>query len=311
MNKKIFNLLVIVIALVMTSACSSSGEITVASYNVRYDNRGDAEKGNSWKNRYPVITEIIRFNDFEIFGAQEVLHHMVEDMLAGLPGYDFIGVGRDDGETKGEYAPIFYKTDRFELLKSGNFWLSEETDFPNKGWDAVLPRICTWGEFRDKQSKLRFYFFNLHMDHVGVKAREESSKLVLRKIEEMCGDAPVILTGDFNVDQQHDNYRVLVESGVLNDSHEVTRMRFALNGTFNAFDPNLKTESRIDHIFVTRDFNVERYGILTDTYREQVNDSIIQKGDFPKEVHFLDHVARLPSDHFPVMVKLSFGKSNR
>lgn len=311
MNKKIFNLLVIVIALVMTSACSSSGEITVASYNVRYDNRGDAEKGNSWKNRYPVITEIIRFNDFEIFGAQEVLHHMVEDMLAGLPGYDFIGVGRDDGETKGEYAPIFYKTDRFELLKSGNFWLSEETDFPNKGWDAVLPRICTWGEFRDKQSKLRFYFFNLHMDHVGVKAREESSKLVLRKIEEMCGDAPVILTGDFNVDQQHDNYRVLAESGVLNDSHEVTRMRFALNGTFNAFDPNLKTESRIDHIFVTRDFNVERYGILTDTYREQVNDSIIQKGDFPKEVHFLDHVARLPSDHFPVMVKLSFGKSNR
>ena len=307
MNKRILNLLVITIVLITSYACSSTSEISMATYNVRYDNKNDAEKGNAWKDRCPVITEIIRYNDFEIFGAQEVL----EDMLASLPGYSFIGVGRDDGETKGEYAPIFYKTSRFELLQSGNFWLSEETDYPNKGWDAVLPRICTWGEFKDKKSKLRFYFFNLHMDHVGIKARSESSKLVLRKIKEMCGNKPVILTGDFNVDQHHDNYHVLVNSGVLRDSYEATRLRFALNGTFNAFDPNLKTDSRIDHIFVSSGFNVEKYGILTDTYRTQVNDSIIKKGDFPKEVYSMDHVARLPSDHFPVKVNLSFNNSTR
>lgn len=300
------NVLLITLVLVVSNGCSSKGKITVASYNVRYDNPGDAEKGNAWEERCPVITDLIRFNDFEIFGAQEVLHHMLEDMLAGLPGYSYIGVGRDDGVTKGEYSPIFYKTSRFELLNSGTFWLSEETGFPNKGWDAALPRICTWGEFKDKNSKLRFYLFNLHMDHVGVQARSESSKLVLHKIDEMCGNSPVILTGDFNVDQQNDNYRVIVDSDLLKDTYEVAPIRFALNGTFNAFDPNLKTDSRIDHIFVSRGFSVEKYGILTDTYRVQMNDSIIRKGDFPKEVHFLDHVARLPSDHFPVKVHLSF-----
>lgn len=306
MNRRIMNLLLIALVFVASNACSSRGEIIVASYNVRYDNRGDAERGNAWEDRYPVITDLIRFNDFEIFGAQEVLHHMLKDMLADLPDYSYIGVGRDDGGTKGEYAPIFYKTSRFELLNSGNFWLSQETEFPNKGWDAALPRICTWGEFKDKKSKLRFYFFNLHMDHVGVEARIESSRLVLRKIGEMCGNRPVILTGDFNVDQHNDNYRLLVDSDILKDAYEAAQLRFALNGTFNAFDPNLKTDSRIDHIFVTQNFNVDKYGILTDTYREQVNDSIIRKGDFPKEVHFSDHIARLPSDHFPVKVHLSF-----
>lgn len=308
MSKGILNQWVIAILLIVSCSCSSTHELTVASYNVRYDNKSDAEKGNAWKNRYPVITQIILYNDIEIFGAQEVLHHMLHDMLDDLPGYSYIGVGRDDGETKGEYAPIFYKTERFDLLSSGNFWLSENTDYPNKGWDAALPRICTWGEFKDKKSKLRFYFFNLHMDHVGVVARDESSKLVLRKIREICGDEPVILAGDFNVDQTNNNYHILAGSGILKDSYEAAQFRFALNGTFSAFDPNLKTDSRIDHVFVSPSFTVEKYGILTDTYRIQVNDSIIRKGDFPKEVSLMNYAARVPSDHFPVKVNLSFRK---
>lgn len=311
MTKKVFHTIFIAIILIASSACSTTHELTVASYNVRYDNQGDAKNGNSWRDRYPVIAEIIQYNDFEIFGAQEVLHHMVDNMLESLPGYDYIGVGRDDGKTEGEYAPIFYKIERLELLKSGHFWLSENTDYPNKGCDAVLPRICTWGEFKDKKSKLKFYFFNLHMDHVGVRARDESSKLVIKKIKEMCGNEPVILTGDFNVDQNNNNYRILANSGILKDTYESADVRFALNGTFNAFDPNLKTDSRIDHIFVSPRFNVEKFGILTDTYRLKVNDSIIQKGDFPKEVHFKDYVSRLPSDHFPVKVNLSFDKKKK
>lgn len=308
MNKNNLSLMACLIFLITAFACTSTHQLTVASYNLRYDNKKDVENNNGWKDRFPVITDIIQYNDFEIFGAQEVLHHMIDDLLTNLPGYDFIGVGRDDGATKGEYAPIFYKTERIELLKSGHFWLSENTDYPNKGWDAVLPRICTWGKFKDKKSNLHFYFFNLHMDHVGVKARSESSKLVLDKIHEICKNDPVILTGDFNVDQNSDSYQIFANSGVLKDSYEHAEICFALNGTFNAFDPNLKTDSRIDHVFTSSSFSVDKYGILTDTYRLKVNDRIIQKGDFPKEVHFKDYISRLPSDHFPVKVNLSYKK---
>lgn len=282
-------------------------KLTVASFNIRYHNSSDSIKGNGWKQRCPVICYLIHFNDFEIFGAQEVLHDQLQDMLAGLPGYGYVGVGRDDGKTKGEYAPIFYQKEKFKALESGHFWLSEITDRPNKGWDAALPRICTWAKFRDKESGFEFYFFNLHMDHVGVEARKNSAKLVLKKITEMCDDKPVILTGDFNVDQHSPNYAVLEGSDLLEDSYEAAKIRYAENGTFNNFKPEMFTDSRIDHVFVSPGFTVERYGVLTDTYRTEIADAKAEKsGNFPKEVSLRKYVARTPSDHFPVKVELSF-----
>jgi len=304
MKKILFLITVICISLSV-----SSQQLVVGSYNIRNDNSGDAKAGNGWAQRSPVIAELVLFHDFDIFGSQEVLHGQLEDMLAAMPQYNSVGVGRDDGKTKGEYAPIFYKKDKFQLLKSGDFWLAEETTYPNKGWDAALPRICSWGQFKDKDSKMKFWFFNLHMDHVGVKARSESAKLVLKKIKEMCGNDPVILTGDFNVDQNNESYHLLNESGILRDSYEIAGIRYAQNGTFNAWDANLKTDSRIDHIFVTRHFMVDRYGVLTDTYRSpKVEDKTVKAGDFPKEVSFKDYQARLPSDHFPVKVILKKAK---
>ncbi|MDR1880494.1 MAG: endonuclease/exonuclease/phosphatase family protein [Tannerellaceae bacterium] len=273
------------VCLFMCCVFAHAQELTVASYNIRNENPGDAERGNGWKQRCPVICNQVQFYDFDLFGAQEVLHGQVDDMLAGLPEYAYTGVGRDDGKTGGEYVPIFYKKEKFELLRSGHFWLSETTDTPNKGWDAALPRICTWGLF-DMQGRT-FWCFNLHMDHIGVKARSESAKLVLSKIREMCGNDPAILMGDFNVDQRNESYALLQASDILDDTYEKAHIRYALNGTFNGFDPDVKTDDRIDHIFVTASFEAVRYGILTDTYRSPSGGK-----------------ARTPSDHFPVMVKL-------
>ncbi len=282
-------------------------KLTVASFNIRYHNSSDSINGNGWKQRCPVICNLIRFNDFEVFGAQEVLHDQLVDMLAGLPEYDYIGVGRDDGKTKGEYAPIFYQKDNFEVEKSGHFWLSDITDRPNKGWDAALPRICTWAKMKEKATGFEFFFFNLHMDHIGVEARKNSGKLVLNKITEMCADNPVILTGDFNVDQHSPNYAILEGSDLLNDSYKEAKIRYALNGTFNDFKTERLTDSRIDHIFVSPSFKVKRYGVLTDTYRTEITDSKAEKsGNFPSEVSLKKYIARTPSDHFPVKVVLSY-----
>jgi endonuclease/exonuclease/phosphatase family metal-dependent hydrolase len=206
-----------------------------------------------------------------------------------LPGYAYIGIGRDDGKTAGEYSAIFYKTDRFHCLSNGNFWLSENPEQPNLGWDAACVRICTWGEFQDMATGFRFYLFNLHQDHVGVEARKKSVSLVLEKIKIFATGAPVILTGDFNVDQYNESYRLLNTSGILKDVYDLATVVYAENGTFNRFDTYMAGDARIDHIFVTGDFHVDRYGILTDTY-------------------WADSIPRLPSDHFPVMATIEYMK---
>ena len=120
----------------------------------------------------------------DIVGMQEVLHNQLEDLLQRLPGYKSIGVGRDDGKTKGEYAPILYKEDRFEVLDSNTFWLSQYPDSIGFiGWDGACTRIATWAKMKDRQSGKIFMAVNTHFDHVGVTARREGALLIIRKIK--------------------------------------------------------------------------------------------------------------------------------
>lgn len=119
--------------------------IIAASYNLRNANHNDSVNGNGWGLRYPVIVGIVQYHGFDIFGTQECFIHQLEDMKKALSEYDYIGVGRDNGKTKGEHSAIFYRTDKFEVIDKGDFWMSETPDVPSKGWDAVLPRICSWG----------------------------------------------------------------------------------------------------------------------------------------------------------------------
>ena len=300
MRRLVYSLLFVVCAAFSLQAQS----YVFATYNIRNANKGDSIAGNGWGQRYPYIAQQIQFNGFDIFGTQEGKYHQLEDLKAAMPNYDYIGVGRDDGAQKGEYAAIFYRTDKFELLDHGDFWLSTITDRPNKGWDAALPRICSWGKFRDKKSGYTFLFYNLHMDHRGVQARAESAKLILKKIQELPDKLPVILTGDFNVDQNNESYALLDNSGIMRDSYQIAEFRYAPNGTCSGFHPDRKTESRIDHLFLTKEFAVKKYGILTDTYRSErtEKEKAEQDSNFPKEVTMTKYVARTPSDHFPVMI---------
>ena len=285
-----------------------SAQMLVGTYNIRYKNQGDSVKGERWSKRCQVMCDQINFMSPDIFGAQEVLHTQLVDMLKGLDGYDYIGVGRDDGKTAGEYAAVFYKKDRLRLLDHGDFWLSETPDRPGLGWDAACVRICTWGKFTGMTATNdeAFYFFNLHMDHVGVVARREAAKLIVSKVREIAQGAPVIITGDFNVDQKDEIYSIFVQSGLLKDSYQSARQRFAENGTFNAYDINIYTDSRIDHVFVSPEVQVESYGILTNSYWVP-NDSsseLRKAADAPQEISFSTYTRRQPSDHYPVFVRL-------
>lgn len=257
-------------------------EMRVASFNIRLKTKSDV--GNLWDDRKDQVCNLIKFHEFDIFGIQEGFIEQVQDMEARLTDYRYIGVGRDDGEQKGEHSAIFYNNKRFKNLKSGTFWLSDtDTEHPNKGWDAALPRICTWGVFQDKKNGKKFIFMNTHFDHVGKEARKESAKLILQKAKEFAKDLPLILTGDFNVDENNEAYFTLAKSGIVQDAYEQSPLKYIPNSTFNGWGKSIKEQGRIDHIFTTKPFKVLKYGILTDTY-----------------------MGKFPSDHFPIMTVLKW-----
>ena len=276
--------------------------LNVGSYNIRMHSKVDYKNGDGWTERREVMCDLVAYTAFDIFGSQEVCHDQLEYMLSRLPEYDYIGVARDDGKQKGEYSPVFYRRDRFELLDSGTFWLSETPDKVSYGWDAACRRVCSWGYFKDKLTKKKFWFFNTHMDHKGKVARVEGAKLVISKINQMCGKgAKVILTGDFNVAQDSPAYKTFAESGLLKDSYELAPVKFAPTGTFNSFKVANHTTKRIDHIFVS-EVNVLRYGVLTYHYWSTNNGTDATLTDAPKEIKAEHRGVHLPSDHYPVQI---------
>lgn len=285
---------------------TSPAEFTVASYNLRYANAADSAAGNGWRQRVPVIADLIKFHRFDIFGTQEGLHHQLDTLRAYLPGYDYTGVGRDDGAAAGEHSAIFWRTDMFTLLDHGDFWLSETPDTVSIGWDAALPRICSWGLFRHNESGQEFMFFNLHMDHIGKLARLNSASLVRERIDSLANGRKAFVTGDFNVDQRSASYAALTTDSILRDCYEVADLRYAPNGTFNDYSTSGFTPSRIDHVFVTSGIRVDSYGVLTDTYRTPLPDTQPRTtAEAPDEVEIIESVSRTPSDHFPVAVRVA------
>lgn len=294
--------------------CAASIEaqsLFVASYNIRYYNHEDSLKGNGWETRRGVLCDFLNFEQPDIFGCQEVLVNQLHDMAARLTGYAWIGVGRDDGKEKGEFEPIFYNQEKLKLLNHGNFWLAPDPTKPALGWDAACIRLCTWGQFRQRSTGFTFFFFNLHMDHVGVTARRESAKLIISKMKSIAKGAPVIMTGDFNVDQDNEIYNIFSQSGILKDSYTSARQRFAENGTFNSFSATAYTKSRIDHIFVSPTFDVAHYAIPTNGYWSPVEGAQAEQGaDAPSEIRIAQYVRRNPSDHYPVMAKIKFSKKH-
>jgi endonuclease/exonuclease/phosphatase family metal-dependent hydrolase len=250
----------------------------VASYNLRYDNPHDGVNG--WSNRKDQVKALIQFHDFDIFGTQEGLINQVKG-IAELKRYNWIGVGRDDGKEAGEHCAVFYRKDRFKLLQNGDFWLSETPDKPTIGWDSkVNKRVCTWGKFRDLNTKKEFYFITVHFDNIGSIARRESAKLMIQRIPEITKGKPVICVGDFNSTPETEQIGKM--KSLFRDAYEVTEEPpYGPVGTTNGFQFDAPMKYRIDYIFISKQIDVLKYGVLTDSYQQ-----------------------RYPSDHQPIMAKI-------
>jgi len=259
--KKIF-ITILVWSVVSVAYSQQNGlNLRIATYNLRMDTRADSL--NAWQYRKDNVKALVRYHDLDVFGTQEGFVHQLQD-ICELPEYAYFGAGRDDGLSAGEHSAIFYKKDRFEILESGNFWLSETPDTPGKGWDATCcNRICSWAKFKEKGSGKTFYFFSVHFDHQGRVARLESGKLMVKKMQEIVKNAPVICVGDFNSTPETEQIQLL--SNYLNDSRKITQLPpYGPEGTFNRRFGNPISEGRIDYIFVSNEIQVLRYASVTD-----------------------------------------------
>ncbi len=278
MKKTVFVLLMII------SNPFFGQELSVMTYNIRLDLASDGE--NSWPNRKEKVADLIKFYEPDIFGIQEGLPHQVQFLNMVLSDYKAFGKGRDGGQN-GEHSSIFYKSDKFELIASDTFWLSETPEQVSKGWDAALNRICTYGLFKDKKTEQLFYVFNTHFDHIGKEARNKSAQLIYRKSTQLnTENYPVIIMGDFNLTPESEPILFLSDQYV--HTKRDSKLRYNSGGTFNAFEFHkpIGTDREIDHIFVSKkSVEIKKYAVLTDS-----------------------HSCKYPSDHFPVLVELKFLK---
>jgi endonuclease/exonuclease/phosphatase family metal-dependent hydrolase len=239
--------------------------VKVMTMNVRYDNPDDSI--NAWPNRIPVFSMVISDEKPDIVGLQEVLWHQYEAMDSVLKDYSSVGVGRDDGARGGEMNPVFFRNDRFDLVRTLTFWLSATPELPgSKGWGASLPRIVTWLELVDKNSHKHFYFFNTHFAHDSDSARIMSSKILLKEVEKIAEGYPFIVTGDFNMLPYSTGYSILTGPDesvpVLRDSYFVSeRKPSGPTFTYNGFSDKPGT-GRVDYIFVKNGLRVLNHSTL-------------------------------------------------
>lgn len=262
-------------------------DLLVMSFNIRYGTANDG--ADRWENRKEQVCDVIERYHCDVVGLQEALRFQIDAIREALPEYGEIGVGRDDGKTKGEYSGILYRQDRVEVIDSGTFWLSDTPEtVGSTSWGNSITRICTWGRFVHKPSGKTFYHYNVHFDHRSQNSREKSAVLVARRIADRKHADPVVLTGDFNASECNKAIRYL--KGDLDfdgktpvplvDTFRVLHPEAMQVGTFNGFR-GTRSGDKIDYIFVEPNTDVLEARILHDHEDE-----------------------RYPSDHFPVIARL-------
>ncbi|MEN9554012.1 MAG: hypothetical protein RLZZ232_298 [Planctomycetota bacterium] len=259
---------------------TAAAELRVMSFNIRYGTANDG--ADAWPRRRQLVVQTIRQFDPDLLGTQETLPFQATYLTQELSGYQYLGWSRDES-AQGEQCGLLVRSARFEVLESGQFWLSERPDEKfSRSWDAALPRVATWARLRERSDQAKpFVFINTHFDHRGEEARRQSALVLRERLLKIAGEQPVILTGDFNCGETSPPYTTLLEGGGLRDTWlQSATNRTAESGTFHGFSGKAGAE-RIDWILVS-----PAWGVRSATIDRTNADG------------------RYPSDHFPVTAVL-------
>ena len=290
MKKQIFNTLYILghlrrlaaAFLLLSAATLAYAQISVMTFNIRLDASVDGP--NVWDNRKAAVCEMLKYYSPDLLGMQEVCPNQMDDLKAGLPEYEALGVGRDDGKHKGEHSPVFFNKKRFRLIRHGDFSLSETPEvFGTKGWDASYNRVCSWAVLQDRRTGKKLAFFNTHLDNDGQVARREGIRLVLNRIRQYAPGLPAIITADYNCSDGEAPFTVLRENGMAN-VRDIAPVVYGPSYSWHDYG-RLPIDQcpLLDHVFVNNKLKAGRYRVVQDK---------------PENVWL--------SDHFPVLVNLDY-----
>ena len=252
--------------------------MSVMSFNIRYGTASDGE--NSWSARKRMLLELLRRQDADIIGLQEALAFQIDEIVAAIPAYATVGVGRDDGAAHGEFSAILFRKGRFRVAEAGTFWFSDTPARPaSRSWGNRIPRICTWARLIDRDGR-GFFVYNVHLDHESQPSRERSTQLLLERIQARSYTRdPVLVTGDFNVGEKNPALATLL--GPFVDTFRAVQPHEQTVGTFNGFKFGRIQGEKIDYV-------------LAQPRTEILGADILR----------FSRNGRYPSDHFPVVARL-------
>lgn len=272
---------------------------TIMTYNVRYWN-GENDTTNSgyfsWPLRKNEVFEMIKKHSPDVLGLQEVTNYMYQDIMNALPTYTYLGVGRNTGTEyrnviNEEQAVILYKTDKFECIRDGYFFLSETPDQVSSLPGSQFNRLVVWACLKDKETKNYFYVYSTHFDHGtedwNKETRKRQAEIAVEQIISKQDGIKVFFIGDFNSEPIEPTYNVLTEH--FSDSF-VKTMTTPTGGYLNNEDTYTGMYStsdnipkRVDYIFTLGEITVISYNADNDDMG----------------------LTLFPSDHLPVIVKAS------
>ena len=283
MNRPSLAILLTLLLLCQNAWTADGLSLNLVTFNIRMPSKSDGP--NEWKYRRGLVVETIKGMEPDVMGVQEAFAFQMKELDKSLPNHAYVGVGRDDGKADGEFAGIFYRSDRFELIESDTFWLSD-TPFTvaSNTWDAACTRICTWLQLREKTSKRTFSVYNAHYDHISKVARENSSKaIVMQMIANEHDGKPLILMGDFNTGPSSAPMRTLFNGEEMLLFQNTLKQDGEEQATYGGWSGRIKGR-QIDYILIASDPH-----------------TVVESG-----INRHHQGGRYPSDHYPVFARVNF-----
>jgi endonuclease/exonuclease/phosphatase family metal-dependent hydrolase len=250
--------------------------LRVMTFNVRMLTPNDG--ANNWGARRDLVADLLRDEDPDVIGTQELFKRQGDDIVERLPQFAWFGEGRRGGDHD-EHMGVFYRKDRLRVLESGDFWLSDTPEVPGSiTWGNLYPRLVTWARFARISDGATFTLYNTHLPYRegDEHARIRCAELIRARLDKLPESERVILIGDFNTTPESRVHSILTNA--MTDVWTAAPKRTGPEGTFHDFTG--KPQRRIDWILV-RGLEAKRVETVT-TQRE----------------------GRYPSDHFPILVEL-------